>query len=77
MHLGRGGPDKPAARGSQEEAGPGGHEVGGAGEGGEECAVDSLPPGTCLAKERLMSWSLNKNKYFPKHTFYVVCLKIH
>ena len=38
MHLGQGGPDKPAVRGSQEEAG--GDEVGGADEGGEEGAVD-------------------------------------
>ena len=68
VHLGQGGPDKPAARASQEA---GGDEVGGAGDGGEEGAVDSLPPGTCLAKEKLMSWSLNKNKYFPKHTFFM------
>ena len=68
MHLGRGGPDKPAARGSQEEAGPGGHEVGGAGEGGEECAVDSLPPGTCLAKERLM---FKQEQIFSKIHFFM------
>ena len=42
----------------------------------EEDAVDSLPPGTCLAKERLMSWSLNKNKYFPKHTLYAFVSKL-
>ena len=42
----------------------------------KEGAVDGHPPETCLAKERLMSWSLNKNKYFPKHTLYAFVSKL-
>ena len=37
----------------------------------EEGAVDSLPPETWLAKERLMSWSLNKNKCIPNTHFFM------
>ena len=42
----------------------------------EEDAVDSFPPGTWLAKERLMSWSLKK-RIFSKTHFVCICFKIN
>ena len=76
MHLGQGGLDKPSGkRRSQEEAS--GNEDGGADERGEEGAVDGLPPGTRLGKERPMPWTVEENniKYFPKHTIYLYLFK--
>ena len=76
MHLGQGGPDHPCGEGGgQEKAGD--EEDGGADEGGEEGAVDGLPPGTWLGKERPMPWTVIENniKYFPKHTLYLYSSK--
>ena len=76
MHLGQGGPDLPSSEGGGEEK-AGGNEIGGADEGGEEGAVDGLPPGTWLGKERPMSWTVEENgiKYFPIHTLYLYLSK--
>ena len=42
-------------------------------EGGEEGAVDGLSLGTWLGEKRPLPWSVKKtrNKYIPKHNFYV------
>ena len=76
MHLGHGGPDHPCGEGGGKEK-AGDEEDGGADEGGEEGAVDGLPPGTWLGKERPMSWTVEENsiKYFPKHTLYLFLSK--
>ena len=51
-------------------------EDGGADEGGEEGAVDGLSSGTWLGEKRPMPWSVKKrNKYIPKHNFYVFVQK--
>ena len=76
VHLGQGGPDHPSRkRGGQEEAG--GDEDGGADEGGEEGAVDGLSSWPWLGEKRQMPWSVKKrrNKYIPKHNFYVFVQK--
>ena len=78
VHLGQGGPDHPCGEGGGKEK-AGEEEDGGADEGGEEGAVDGLPPGTWLGKERPMPWTVEENniKYFTKHTLYLFCLKIN
>ena len=76
VHLGQGGPDHPSGEGGGKEK-AGDEEDGGADEGGEEGAVDGLPPGTWLGKERPMPWTIKENniEYFPKHTRYLYLSK--
>ena len=76
MHLGQGGPDLPSSEGGGGEK-AGGNEDGGADEGGEEGTVDGLSPGTWLGEKRPMPWSVKKkrNKYIPKHNFYLFVKK--
>ena len=76
MHLGQGGPDHPSGEGGGTEK-AGDEEDGGADEGGEEGAVDGLSLGAWLGKKRPMPRSVKKkrNKYIPKHNFYVFVQK--
>ena len=51
----------------------GGHEAGGADEGGEEGAVDGLPPGPRLGQERPMSWPL-ASEILPRKQNYTIVI---
>ena len=68
VHLGKGGPDQHSSKGGGKEK-AGGNEDGGTDEGGEEGAVDGLPPGPWLGKKRQMPWRVKEksNKLNPKH----------
>ena len=74
MHLGQGGPDHPSGEGGGKEK-AGDEEDGGADEGGEEGAVDGLPPGTRLGKADAMDCIGDNIKHFPKHTLYLYLSK--